>query len=83
MKLLTFEVPSPIGPLTRLGALLNHRIFDLNLATRLRFESEKKSNPQKLADALVPPEIIAFLEMGEEALAAARETLGFLSKNFP
>jgi 2-keto-4-pentenoate hydratase/2-oxohepta-3-ene-1,7-dioic acid hydratase in catechol pathway len=82
MKLLSFEIASPIGPLKRLGAVINHRIFDLNLATRHRFESENKSNPQKLADVLVPPEIIAFLEMGEESLAAARETLEFLSENF-
>ncbi len=81
MKLLSFEISTPLGPLERLGALVGSQIVDLNLAARLRFEAEGKSNPSRLADVLVPPEMSAFLEMGNESFSAAQDTLEFFSNN--
>ncbi len=83
MKLLSFEISTPLGPKERLGVLSGAHVIDISLATRLRFEAEGKSNPERLAEVFAPPEIIAFLDMGNESFSAARETLDFLSKNFP
>jgi len=78
MKLVSFEVATPLGPMERLGLAINDFFADLNLGARNIFEQEGKSNPQELADALVPPEMIAFLDRGEESLCAAKKTVPFL-----
>lgn len=80
MRLASFEVPTPLGPAERLGAVLGDFICDLNLGAGAFFEKEGKSSPQRLADALFPPEMIAFLEMGEDSLAWAPKILLFLKE---
>ena len=78
MKLITFEVKTPVGPFERLGALSGSGIVDLNFACALHLAREGKAAPQRLADALVPCDMIGFLDGGDESLAAARDTLRFL-----
>ncbi len=80
MQLVSFEVLTPLGPVERLGALIENLVADLNLGARALFEREGKTNPRQLADTLVPPEMIAFLDMGEDSLAAAKKTIHFLKE---
>ncbi|MDE2039411.1 MAG: fumarylacetoacetate hydrolase family protein [Elusimicrobia bacterium] len=75
MKLVTFEVSTPLGPFERLGALLEGGMVDLNFACAARLAAQGKAAPRRLADALLPAEMLAFLDGGSEALEAAREAL--------
>ena len=77
MRLVSFEVKTPLAPMERLGLMIDDFVADLNLGARALLEQEGKSNPQRLADALVSPEMIAFLDMGEESLRAAKKTIPF------
>ena len=78
MKLVTFEVRTPVGPFERLGALLGPGVVDLNFACALRFLQQGKAAPQRLADATVPADMLGLLDGGGDSLAAARETLQFV-----
>ena len=81
MKLVTFAVDTPLGSFERLGAAIDKprpMIVDLNAACGAWFE--RKGRPQAVADALVPPDILRFLEIGEESLDAARESIEFARK---
>ncbi|MEW6265332.1 MAG: fumarylacetoacetate hydrolase family protein [Thermodesulfobacteriota bacterium] len=76
MKLATYEVKTPLGRFRRLGAVLeNHRILDLQLAYGHYLNSKfKRNRGQALAAALMPTDILEFLDGGAETLALARET---------
>lgn len=74
MRLVTFR--NNRGEM-RLGAPLNDAIVDLNAACRAALEQRGDSAADKNARTLVPPEMIAFLDRGDRALAAAREALEF------
>ncbi len=75
MKLVTFEVATPLGPFERLGALSKAGIVDLNAACAKRLASRGKAAPQRLADALVPADMLGLLDGGEDSMEAAREAL--------
>ncbi len=78
MKLVTFAVATPVGTFERLGAAVETPrtlIVDLNAAGAAWLE--RKGRSQNLADALLPPDILQFLEGGAESLDAAREALEF------
>jgi 2-keto-4-pentenoate hydratase/2-oxohepta-3-ene-1,7-dioic acid hydratase in catechol pathway len=77
MRLVTFEVATVLGPFTRLGALQDERIVDLNLAAAARLERLGQPEPRRLADALLPPDMLAFLDLGRDALAEARLALSW------
>lgn len=79
VRLITFEVKTQVGPVERLGALLAGRVVDLNFACSLMLHNNGKPSAQRLADALVPPEIISFLEMGEDSREEAQSVLNFIS----
>lgn len=72
MKLVTFEVPTPLGPVERLGALRGARIVDLNLAAARRYARSGKPRPEARADFFVPPCLLGLLDGGGEAMAEAR-----------
>ncbi|APX97977.1 fumarylacetoacetate hydrolase family protein [Natronorubrum daqingense] len=91
MKLATFEVETPVGPVERIGAVLEASehpaavageatLVDLTAATAARLEAEGEPAPVDLAHARVPPEMIAFLERGDRALADARDALEYASE---
>ena len=63
MKLVTFEVPSPTGPLRRIGALSGalsgaqseDRIVDLNLAYAAYLDATGGTDrAREIADAIIP-----------------------------
>ena len=75
MKLVTFEVAGPLGPVERLGALRGERIVDLNLAAARLYEAEGKARPAERANFFVPPCLLGLLDGGAEAMNEARRAL--------
>ncbi len=81
MKLVTFEVMNAIGPMQRIGALRDERIIDLHgvYATYLR-EVRGIYRWRDIAEALVPTDMLKFIEGGEMAMDAARIALDYFDK---
>jgi len=84
MKLLTFEVQTPVGRFQRIGLLWPHSayepglIVDLNAAyARFLSEHDGRPQPQRWADFLLPSQMRTFLELGEPAMQAARQVQDF------
>src|SRR5262245_33303626 len=76
MRLITFENPTRAR---RIGALTqNGNVVDLNAASAL-YLKEKEHEPafERLANALVPPEMRALFEGGDTSLDAARHAFDF------
>jgi 2-keto-4-pentenoate hydratase/2-oxohepta-3-ene-1,7-dioic acid hydratase in catechol pathway len=68
MKLCTFEVRTRLGPFTRLGAVTPAGILDLNLACAWLLERQGEPQPRKVADVLLPADMLEFLR-GEQRAA--------------
>lgn len=79
MKLVTFEVPTSLGVFRRLGAWVDGWVVDLNATQGWRLAMAGEPQPSRLADTLVPPEMLPFLEMGPLAMKEARRALDALS----
>jgi acylpyruvate hydrolase len=67
----------------RLGAVLNDSIVDLNAAYRAMLEHRGEPRAAELAHALVPADMIGFLDGGDRAIGAAREVLDQVSSMGP
>ncbi|HAZ08149.1 MAG TPA: 2-hydroxyhepta-2,4-diene-1,7-dioate isomerase [Elusimicrobia bacterium] len=78
MRLVTFEVATPLGPVERLGARRDGRVADLNLAAALLYEAQGKTRPRERADFFVPSCMLGLLDRGDEALAEAKRALDAL-----
>ena len=78
MKLVSFEVHTQLGRFERIGALAHGTIIDLNAAcTGLFAESLDSNAARRQAAALVPPDMIEFLEGGAPARAAAEQAVAY------
>jgi 2-keto-4-pentenoate hydratase/2-oxohepta-3-ene-1,7-dioic acid hydratase in catechol pathway len=81
VHLCTFEIQTHLGRFQRLGLLLSHSIatsegiLDINFATAWRLAADGVLNPHQLANALVPPDMLSFIDLGARALAEARLTI--------
>ena len=76
MKLVTFRVNTPVGPVNRLGALIDGhqdgRVVDLNTAYADHLARETdEPKPQGLANLYTPPDMIGYLQGGQKSRAAA------------
>ncbi len=71
MKLVSFQINSPIGVFTRVGAWHDHSIVDLNMAYVRLLADRREAQPRRLADAQVPATMLEFLEGGTSTIAAA------------
>lgn len=81
MKLVTFQIAAATGPLLRIGAIVGDRIIDLNLATRLHLAAGGETGrAAEIADALVPPDMIAFLTGGALSRRAADDALAHIAR---
>ena len=78
MKLVTFEVATPLGPVERLGAVRGGRIVDLNLAAARLYRAQGKARPEARADFFVPPCLLGLLDGGHESLTEAQTALNSL-----
>src|SRR5580704_11705430 len=75
MKLCTFEVRTRLGPFTRLGAVTPAGILDLNRACAWLLEREGEPQPRKVADVLLPADMLEFLRGEQRAADWARRCL--------
>ena len=79
MRLVTFQ-PEGSGP--RIGALFDNYVVDLNEAYRQLLHPY--SDPifiRKLADSLLPADMIDFFRTGELGLQTARQTITAVEQN--
>lgn len=72
MKLVSFDVLTDLGAMRRVGCVRDGRVVDVNLAYR-RLLADEHSIPRAgaVADAVVPPDMLAFVETGAVATKAA------------
>jgi 2-keto-4-pentenoate hydratase/2-oxohepta-3-ene-1,7-dioic acid hydratase in catechol pathway len=75
MKLFTFQVRTPAGPLTRIGAELGGGLVDLTAAAAFAFRERGEPDAAEYAGFLVPPDMIRFLSRGAKAKEAAESSL--------
>ena len=81
MKLVSYEVQTPLGRFERIGALAHGTIVDLNSACAAYFaESEDANAARRQAAALVPPDMIQFLEGGEVGREMAGKTVTYVGE---
>lgn len=64
MKLCTFEVHTQLGRRRRLGAVTAAGIVDLNFAYAAYLAGQGERRPQKVADVLLPANMLEFLQAG-------------------
>ncbi|MGN6489631.1 MAG: fumarylacetoacetate hydrolase family protein [Devosia sp.] len=82
MRLVSFELPTPAGTLTRIGAVLaDGRYADLQSAYRavLADNGASKEGAARLAAATIPSDMVAFIENGVTALDAAQSALDWVA----
>jgi 2-keto-4-pentenoate hydratase/2-oxohepta-3-ene-1,7-dioic acid hydratase in catechol pathway len=75
MRLVTFEVPSSVGPQRRTGALSGGRVVDLFAARADQHRHAGRRAGDRLAAAELATDMLGLLELGEPALDAAREAV--------
>jgi 2-keto-4-pentenoate hydratase/2-oxohepta-3-ene-1,7-dioic acid hydratase in catechol pathway len=74
MRLITFQLSTPIGRLQRLGALLKQGdVLDLNFAYTKTLELQQEPEAIALAAQLLPSTMRDFLKVGPSAMARAKE----------
>jgi len=93
VKLATFSVPGPVGPITRLGLLADSiagpdTLIDLNAAyAQLIADRMSPERVGPMADAVVPPDMVAFLGNGQvrahvlDEIRSAQSDLAKLDRN--
>ncbi len=82
MRLVTYEVAAPLGPVRRIGALLgDHAVVDLPLAREALLASAGRAAARTVAACETPPEMLELLRLGEPAIEAAREAVAFVEED--
>lgn len=72
MKLVTFEVVTPLGRINRIGAAVGDRILDLNAAYVAALPELSREAAGRFADVYFPSDMARFLESGALGMEAAR-----------
>ncbi len=75
MRLLTYKK----GTEDRVGALIDERVVDLNLAYARYLQERGEEDASKLADEALPPHMISFLELGQKSMRAAANTISYMN----
>jgi 2-keto-4-pentenoate hydratase/2-oxohepta-3-ene-1,7-dioic acid hydratase in catechol pathway len=76
MRLVTFQLSTPLGPTTRTGALVGHdHVVDLCLARAAYHAARGRPRYRALAEAEVPSDMLELLHGGEYTMEAAREAV--------
>jgi 2-keto-4-pentenoate hydratase/2-oxohepta-3-ene-1,7-dioic acid hydratase in catechol pathway len=76
VKLATFELSTPAGPLRRIGAAVDGRIVDLAAAYAAHLDrTDAGSDAQRLAGLIFPPDMALFLGAGAIGRDAAQHAL--------
>jgi 2-keto-4-pentenoate hydratase/2-oxohepta-3-ene-1,7-dioic acid hydratase in catechol pathway len=82
LKLATFDVPTPVGPVRRIGAAVDGKLIDFLAAYAAHLDSSDPAcDARRMAGLFFPPDMVAFLETGklgryaaEQAIEAAQRT---------
>jgi acylpyruvate hydrolase len=77
VKLVTFNK----NGVSRIGAYLDKKVVDLNLAYQSLLESQGKIRAIHIAEAYVPVDMVGLLQGGEESIAAAKQAVTFALAN--
>ncbi|MEC1719027.1 fumarylacetoacetate hydrolase family protein [Schinkia azotoformans] len=77
MKLITFTVAGS----TRIGAVTNENVVDLNAAYEALQDSQGKIRAKQIAEAYVPNDMTGFLQGGKESMQYANEAIHFALEN--
>lgn len=75
MYLATFAVDTPLGPMERIGAFAQNLYVDLTTAYAWLLAQEGHTQPYRVAAAMIPPDMVGFLESGPKGMDEARRTL--------
>jgi 2-keto-4-pentenoate hydratase/2-oxohepta-3-ene-1,7-dioic acid hydratase in catechol pathway len=78
MRLCTFEVETVLGSFSRLGAATEHGFVDLHSACIWHLYEQGERQPGRIAQAIVPPDMIRFLQGGETSRTFAGKSLSHL-----
>ena len=79
MRLCTFEVSTVFGRRSRLGAVVPEGFADLHSACAWHLALKGEARPERLAGAIVPPDMLEFLRGVETPLTFAPATLDHLA----
>ncbi len=63
---------------SRIGALVDQQVIDLNHACRALLESKGSLRAKPIADAFIPTNMVEFLQGGEESLSYAKDAIEFV-----
>jgi 2-keto-4-pentenoate hydratase/2-oxohepta-3-ene-1,7-dioic acid hydratase in catechol pathway len=78
MKLISYDVQTALGTFTRIGALVDEKIIDLNNSyTALLADSGEVNSAKRIASGIIPPDMVMFLEGGKASLDAAKQTIEY------
>lgn len=76
LKLVTYSFDGD----TRIGAVVDDAVVDLNRAYRALLAQQGDPRPRAMADAIVPPAMVAFLRGEERSMKAAKDAVAFAAK---
>jgi len=72
MRLASFAVDTDVGPVRRVGIVHEGTLLDATVGYGYVLDRQGEAAPVGVAEAVVPPEMVAFLERGDRAFEAAR-----------
>jgi 2-keto-4-pentenoate hydratase/2-oxohepta-3-ene-1,7-dioic acid hydratase in catechol pathway len=76
MKLATFEIPTPAGPLRRVGAAVDGKLIDFAAAYAAYLEdTDPGCDAQRLAGSMFPPDMVALIGAGDAGRRAAMQAI--------
>jgi 2-keto-4-pentenoate hydratase/2-oxohepta-3-ene-1,7-dioic acid hydratase in catechol pathway len=76
MKLATFEIPTPAGPLRRIGAAVDGRLVDFAAGYAAHLEqADPGCDAQRLAGLMFPPDMVALIGAGDVGRRAADQSI--------
>lgn len=65
---------------TRIGAVVDAQVYDLNRAYEAMLAERGESRPKAMAMAMVPPDMLGLLEGQERSMNAARDAVAYAGK---
>jgi acylpyruvate hydrolase len=77
MKLVTFTAYG----YTRIGVVKNNEVVDLNYGYQAMLESQGKLRSELIAEAIIPANMVGFLQGGKESLSIANEVVDYVLTN--
>ena len=80
MKLCTFEIKTQLGKHWRLGTVINEGVIDLNSACAWHLHTKGEAQPYRLANTLVPSDMLSFLQGEITPMTFAKATTEHLQQ---